>query len=272
MMGEPLFDELSAAFVLCGLVAVAVLRSAIECPNPETAKTRGVVGHILLGIAVSILLYRWSETITSLPSLSRRSLWQGAALSTACGIALVAATKAVIAVRVASRVRYFVIAVVSSSIALCIASAWLWAALLLVLLAAGLLLGHRLTRRSDRNPPSSDEVEPQREPTLVVLVSATLLLLLIGTWNHVVEHETQRKTRSARYSAWPRATALKDAWERTGWAAKPGDEASAARVVSVASREQRIALGLGTLLLVVMTVSLRRASEDVTTSEADHAS
>lgn len=271
MMGEPLFDELSAAFVLCGLVAVVVLRSAAECPDLETANTRGVVGHILLGIAVSILLYRWSDTITSLPSLPRQSVWQSGALSTACGIGLVAATKAVIAVSVASRVRYFVIAVVSSSIALSIASAWFWAALLLVLLATGLLLGRWLARRTELEQPNSDEVESQREPTLVVLVSATLLLLLIGTWHHVVEHETQRKTRSPRYSAWPRATALRNAWERTDWMANPDDKDSAVRTAKVALREQRVAIGLGSLLLIVALAARRNTSQDVTSSEADHA-
>lgn len=270
-MGEPLFDELTAAFVSCGIAAVVILRSAAECAEPDTAKTRGLIGHLLLGIAVSLLLYRWADAVASLPPQARPNLWLSGGLSATCGIALTAAVKGVIASSVAHRVRYFAIAVFSGAIALVLALAWAWAILLLTLLAASFALNRWFMNRSRGDNSVENDGDSNREPTLVLIVSSALLLLLLGTWRHVIENEAQRKTRSPRYSAWPRATALRNAWERTGWAAKPSDSESANRLEDVASREQRVALGLGSLLLVVVLASRRETNHEAAVSEADRA-
>lgn len=270
-MGEPQFDELTAAFVSCGLAAVVVLRSAAECTEPDTAKTRGLIGHVLLGIAVSLLLYRWVDAVVSLPPQVRPNLLLSGGLSATCGIALTAAVKGVIASSVAYRVRYFSIAVFSGAIALVLALAWAWSILLLALLAAGVAVNRRFVSRPRGDNSVENDGDSNREPTLVLIVLSAMLLLLLGTWRHVIENEVQRKTRSPRFSAWPRATALRNAWERTGWAAKSDDEASAVRAVNVASREQRVALGLGSLLLVVVLTSRRETNHEAAVSEADHA-
>lgn len=276
-MGEPLFDGMTAAIVFLGAAAVIVLRSASDgVANAERLWWFNFVGHLLLGSAVSLLLFRWIDAVTDLPAGVRPNAWRSGALSVACGIGLVAVVKAGIGVSITSRVRYFVIAAVSGAISLFLAAAWDWALVLLAMLSAGIAL--TLWRSAQRGSahahfvhPATDDEEPQREPALVLIVSTLLLLLLLGTWQHVIENETQRKTRSPRYSAWPRATALRDAWERTGWTAKPGDDDSTHRVADIASREQRIALGLGSLLLIVAMASRCRTSREPTTSEADHA-
>lgn len=271
-MGEPLFDGVSAAIVLFGSVAVIVLRSvSVDAESVERTRRFHFVGHLLLGISVSLLLYRWIDAMTMLPADARPNVWLGGALSTACGIGLVAAVKAVIAESIASRVRYFVIAAASGAISLAIASAWDWALLLLALLSSGIALVQWNSTRTRVTDSSPDDAEAPREPALVLTVSASLLLLLLGTWQHIVANEVQRKTRSSRYSAWPRATALRNAWERTGWVAKPNDDKSAEQVADVASQEQRIAIGLGSLLLVVAVAACCRTSHESTATEADHA-
>lgn len=270
-MGEPLFDGITAAVVLFGVAAVVVLRSAAaEVADARRAFRLDVAGHLLLGIAVSLLMYRWISRVTSLPSEARPNVWSSGGLVFVCGLGLVAAVKAVLGPSIVGRAIYFAIAVGFAEAALLLAGEWQWALLLQVLLLAGIALAKWFLPRVACERKDSER-DGRREPVLVVLVSSALLLLLLGTWQHVIEYETQRTTRSTRYSAWPRATALKDAWERTGWVAKRDDEASLARADNVASREQRLALGLGTLLLVVVTASLRRANRDATTSEADHA-
>lgn len=270
-MGEPLFDGITAAIVLFGVAAIIVLRSAAaEVTDARRSLRFDVAGHLLLGVAVSLLLYRWIDGVTDLPIESRPNLWRNGGLVFACGMGLVATVKAVIGPTVLGRANYFVATVGFAEAALLLAGEWRWALLLQALLFGVIALAKWFLPRVACEHKDAER-DGRREPVLVVLVSSALLLLLLGTWQHVIEHETQRTTRSTRYSAWPRATALKDAWERTGWVAKPGDDASAARVVNVASREQRIALGLGALLLVVVTASLRRARQDTTTSEADHA-
>ncbi len=271
-MGEPLFDGVSATIVLFGSVAVIVLRSAgVDAENVERKRRFNLVGHLLLGVSVSLLLYHWIDAVTLLPADARPSYWWSGSLSTACGIGLVAAVKAVIAESIARRVQYFLIAAISGAISLAIASAWDWALLLLALLSSGIALAQwSSTRTRVANPPPED-VESSRELALVLTASALLLLLLLGTWQHVIANEAQRQTRSSRYSAWPRATALRNAWERTGWAAKPDDDKSAKQVADVASREQRIALGLGSLLLVVAATACCRTNREPTTTEADHA-
>ncbi len=271
-MGEPLFDGVSAAIVLFGCIAVIVLRlSGVDAENVERTRRLNLVGNVLLGIAVSLLLYRWIDAVTLLPADARPSFWRSGSLSTACGIGLVAAVNAVIAASTARRVRYFLTAAISGVISLAIASTWDWALLLLALLSSGIALAQWSSICTRVAYPSPDDAESPREPAIVLTVSALLLLLLLGTWQHVIANEAQRKTRSSRYSAWPRATALRNAWERTGWSANPDDNKSAKQVADVASREQRIALGLGSLLLVVAATACCRTNREPTITEADHA-
>lgn len=270
-MGEPLFDGIAAAVVSFGVAAVLALRSAAaEVSDARRAFRLGVAGHLLLGVAASLLMYRWISGVTSLPSETRPNVWSSVGLVFACGMGLVAAVKAVIGPTIVRRAIYFATTVGFAEVALLLAGEWRWALLLQVLLFGVIALAKWFVPRVAREDKDA-ECDGRREPVLVVLVSSALLLLFLGTWQHVIEHEARRTTRSTRYSAWPRATALKDAWERTGWVAKPDDHASAARVTDLASREQRIALGLGALLLVVVTASLRRPSRGTTTAEANHA-
>jgi hypothetical protein len=270
-MGEPLFDGITAAVVSFGVAAVFVLRSAAaEVTDVRRAFRLGVAGHLLLGVSASLLLYRWIDGVMELPMDSRPNFWRSGGLVFACGMGLVVAVKAVIGQTIVGRANYLAAAIGFAEAALLFAGVWRWALLLQVLLFGVLALAKWFLPRAACDQKDV-ECDGRREPVLVVLVSSALLLLLLGTWQHVIKHETQRTTRSTRYSAWPRATALKDAWERTGWTAKPDDDASAARVADMASREQCIALGLGTLLLVVVTASLRRAGPVAKTSEADHA-
>ena len=271
-MGEPLFDGITAAIVLFGVAAVLVLRLAgTETTDVRLAFRLDVAGHVFLGIAVSLFLYRWISGVTALPSHVRPSAWMSGTLAIVCGLGIVAAVKAVIGVSDARRMRDFAIAAYCGAIALVVASAWDWGGLLLTLLTAGVgLVMWRSARHRDVTAADNSR-EPHRESVLALIVSAAMLLLLLGTWQHVIENETHRQTRSPRYSAWPRATALRDAWERTGWIAKPKDDDSSQHAMKVASHEQRIALGLGSLLMVVVIVALRRASHEPTTTEADHA-
>lgn len=272
-MDESLFDGISAASIGSGAVAVLLLRmAAYEMTNVARARRLNVVGHLWLGLAVSFLLYRWIDAVTSLPSDSRPNLWRSGALTVTCGIGLVAAVKAVIDRAAALRVLHFAIAAACGAVVLGIAAAWGWALLVLALLTSGLALAMWNSKRAVTGPILDDEVIDQpREPVLVFLVSASLLLLLLGTWQHVVENETQRQTRSPRYTAWPRVTALRDARERTDWTAKPGDADSGVRVANAASHEQRIALGLGILLLVVAATGWQKPDIKPVEAEADHA-
>ena len=271
MMDEPLFDGMTAAIVFLGAAAVIVLRSAFaDVANTQRASRLNFSGHLLLGIAVSLLLYRWIDGVMALPSESRPNVWRSGGLTFACGIGLVAAVKAVIGPTMIGRANHLAAAIGFAEAALLFAGAWRWALLLQVLLLGVIALTKWLLPRV-AHEQKDDECDRHREPALVLFVSSVLLLLLLGTWQHVIEHETQRTTRSPRYSAWPRATALKDAWERTDWAAKVGDDTSAVRVANMASREQRIVLGLGVLLLVVATVSWRQTSHATKTTEVDHA-
>ena len=269
-MGEPLFDGVSAAIVVIGAVAIIVLRSA-EAANSERSRQLSLIGHLLLGVSISLLLYRWVDAVTSLPSEARPNVWRSGALSVVCGIGLVAAVKALIGMTAPNRIQNFITTAVCGSTALMIAATWEWALLILACLVGGVALTLWISKRAAREAvPNGDVDDRLREPSLVLFASAALLLLLLGTWQHVVEHETQRKTRSPRYSAWPRATALRDAWERTGWTVKPqpSDDAS---LSDAPPREQHVALGLGALLLVVVVAARCQPKSKSADSEAGHA-
>ena len=266
-MGEPLFDGITGGIVSFGVAAFVVLRLAMtEVNDVRRAARFDLAGHLLLGIAVSLLLYRWASEITSLPPEVRPNVWLSGTLVVVCGLGIVAAVKAVLGGSAQRRMRDLVIAVMCGAIALSVVSAWEW--VLLTLTAAGVGLAMWRSTRT-RDVAASNETEDRsHEPALVMIVSAALLLLLLGTWQHVIEHETHRQTRSPRYSAWPRATALRDAWERTGWTAKPQDDQSSRRVADIAAHEQRVALGLGTLLLIVAVSAWRRARFEIVPSNA----
>lgn len=272
-MGEPLFDGISAAIVGSGAASVWMLRLVgAETANHDRARRLSLVGHLCLALAVGLLLYRWIEAVTSLPWESRPNAWSSGALAVTCGIGLVAAVKAVIGSLPAHRVWYFATTSVCGAAALIIGAAWDWALLVLALLSSGLALTMWISKRTaDSSLPNDESVTQPREPVLVCMVSAALLLLLLGTWQHVVENETQRRTRSPRYSAWPRPTALRDAWERTDWTVKPGDADSSVRVSKTASHEQLVALGLGALLLVVAAAGWQKSNPKFVETEADHA-
>lgn len=274
-MGEPLFDGLSAAIVASGAVAVWMLRSAAgETADSERARRLNVIGLLWLGVAVSLLLYRWIEATTSLPVASRPNVWTSGTLAVLCGIGVAAAVKAMVGGTREQQEASFAIMAVCAAGALLVAAAWEWA-----LVASALLFGVIVARWFFKSPTNvacsedetEDESDPPREPLLVFGVSTALLLLLLGTWQHVIEHETHRMTRSPRYSAWPRPTALRDAWERTDWVTKPGDVESRERVAETASREQRVAIGLSLLLLVVTAAAWRNSRFELTDEGTDHA-
>lgn len=270
-MGEPLFDGITAAIVLFGVAAIIVLRSAAaEVTDARRSLRFDVAGHLLLGVAVSLLLYRWISGMTSFPLETQPSIWRSGGLAFACALGLVAAVKVVVGPTKMGRANLLAATVGFAVAALLFAGAWRWALLLHMLLLGVIALAKWLLPRV-AHEQKDDECDRHREPALVLLVSSALLLLMLGTWQHVVEHEARRTTRSQRYSAWPRATALKDAWERTGWTSKLSDDASFTHAANVASREQRIAMGLGTLLLVVVTVAWRRTNPEATATEGDHA-
>ena len=272
-MGEPLFDGISAAIVGSGAVSVWILRLVgAETTDRDHARRLSLVGHLCLALSVSLLLYRWIEAVTSLPLESRPNAWSSGALAVTCGIGLVAAVKAVMGSVSAHRVWYFATTSVCGAAALLIGAAWDWALLVMALSSSGLAIAMWISKRTaDSSHPDDESVAQPREPVLACLVCAALLLLLLGTWQHVVENETQRRTRSPRYSAWPRPTALRDAWERTAWTVKPGDTESSVRVSETASREQLVALGLGALLLVVAGAAWQKSNPKFVETEGDHA-
>ncbi len=267
-MGEPLFDGVSAAIVTSGAVAIIVLRF-VETANPDRSRHLSLIGHLLLGVSVSLLLYRWVDAVTSLPSESRPNVWRSGALAVACGIGIVAAVKSVVGPTVMGRINHLVAAVGCVESALLFAAEWQWALLLQVLWLGGFALAKWYPSRAGHEK-LADERDRHHEPALVLFVSSALLLLLFGTWQHVVGHETQRKTRSPRYSAWPRTTAIHDAWERTGWTTKQ-QQSDDPRLSDVARREQSVALGLGALLLVVVSAALWQPKSKTVDSETDHA-
>ena len=267
-MEEPLFDVMTAVIVCVGVASVVVLRSAShEATTAEHVPRLRLLGHLLLGIASSLLLYRWVDAMTALPLEIRPNAWRSGALIAACGIGLIAAVKAVTDLSTNGRFQYFVIAAACGAVSLFIAAVWNWAMLLSVLLLAGIVSAQWRSKHIRTAPQLANEEDSSHEPALATVVSAMLLLLLLGTWQHVIENETQRRTRSTRYSAWPRTTALRNAWERTGWIVKSRDDESAQKLAKIASHEQSVALGLGTLLLVVIASTWYRSNPEAAVSE-----
>jgi hypothetical protein len=219
-----------------------------------------------------LLLYRWISSVMALPTAARPNLWTSGLLVAACGIGIAAAVKAVIGPASVRRIGHLATTFGCAAVALLVAAAWEWASVVLVLMLIGLGAWMWKARRGEADARADDVADPAREPLLICGVSAALLLLLLGTWQHVVDNETRRHTRSQRFSAWPRPSALRDAWERTDWTAKRDDPVAAERAEQAASREQLVALGLGGLLLAAAVAARQTAPSNVPLREPDHAS
>jgi len=288
-MNEPLFDSLTAVSAFFAIAAVLTLRPADPPPtNVDRIKQRHVVGLVLLVLSVAALLFRWIDCLMTVPVELRSGAYgrvktgtdypillnfetiKHALLTIICGFGIVAAILSVTVVTVADRVKSFLAVAACGTIALMIAAAWEWALLWITLLAFGCWAVLRITQRIAKTAESTIEMpdEAPREPGLIMLAAASVLVLLLGTWQHVVKNESQRNTRSQRYSAWPRATALANAWERSGWVVKSDennpkkpDRASSELVTTLASREQHIAWGLATMMLVVAGVAWRQSKD-----------
>lgn len=292
-MNEPLWDGMSAAAVVFGVIAVVVLRIARGSPNPSSStKTLSLVGYVALVLCLAVFLIRWAQGISALADDQRPSFVRSAALLMSCAAGVGVAISLLASRDQRAQRNHF--AFLSGLVATaCFFAVWQWAVLVLVLIVPGVWFATNSKREQSRThlpqqnsnqsdvPALADALGSTRqtpegvqineghatatkEPVLVGVLTALLLLLLLGTWDHVFEREIQRETRSPRYSAWPRATALHDAWQRTGWTVKPEDKGSVKFVESTASREQHIAWGLGALMLVIAV-----AARGVSKSESD---
>ncbi len=270
-MNEPLFDSLTAVSALFAMAAVWTLKPADPPPaNAERIKQRHAIGQSLLALSVGALLYRWIDSVMALSVADRLGSVRQAFLTAVCGFGIAAAILSVTATTVTARVKSFLAVAVSGAIALIIAAAWEWVLLWIALLAFGCWIALRATQKNAESAEDRDDSvdETPRESSLIMFAATSMLVLLLGTWQHVVEHESQRHTRSTRYSAWPRATALANAWERSGWVVKKdetnlqkSDPLSAELVTTLATREQHIAWGLGAMLLVVTGVAWRQSMD-----------
>lgn len=270
-MNEPLFDGLTAVSAFLAIAGVLTLRPTDPPPlNVDRIKQRQILSVLLLTLSVGALLYRWIGSVVTVPTESRLGIFRDAGLAMACGFGFVAAILSVTATDLADRVKSFLVVAACGAIVLIIAAAWEWALLWISLLAFGCWSLIRITQPVANTTVATVESteEAPREPGFIMLAATSILVLLLGTWQHVVTNESQRNTRSQRYSAWPRATALADAWERSGWVLKSDknnrnqpDRASVELVSKLASREQRIALGLGAMLLVVAGTAWRQAQD-----------
>lgn len=270
-MNEPLFDSLTAVSAFFAIAAVWTLKPADPPPaNAECSNQRHAIGLSLLALSVGALLYRWIDSVMAFPVADRLSWVRQAFLTAVCGFGIAAAIMSVTATTLTARFKSFLAVAASGAIALMIAAAWEWVLLWIALLAFGCWLAIRATQNdadsAEGRVDSFDETP--RESGLIMLAATAVLVLLFGTWQHVVEHESQRHTRSTRYSAWPRATALANAWERSGWVVKKdetnpqkSDPLSAELVTTLATREQHIAWGLGAMLLVVAGVAWRQSMD-----------
>ncbi len=248
-MDEPLFDSMSAAAVILGVIALVTLKASQRATDSlNHARMLGLVGHVALGLSVSLLLLRWGQGFFSLPTDQRPSEWRAGLLMLFCGLGVGIAMRLLIVSDPRIRAWHFAMLVGCVEVALLLASAWKWMLLVLVIVTA--VAWWSAKRRTWLAAPHAAAT---MEPALVAALSAALLLLVFGTWDHVLDRETQRKTRSPRYSAWPRLTALQDAWQRTNWTIKSSDPDSEAAVTKSASREQRIAWGLAALTIVFVT-------------------
>lgn len=270
-MNEPLFDSLTAVSAFLAVAAVLTLRPADPPPtNVDRIKQRHIAGLALLVLSVGALLYRWIGSVVTVPTDMRLGIVREALLTATCGFGIAAAILSVTATALADRVKSFLAVAACGAIALMIGVAWEWALLWVSLLAFGCWAVLRITQRIAKTAESTIEMpdDAPREPGLIMFAAASVLVLLLGTWQHVVKNESQRNTRSQRYSAWPRATALANAWERSGWVVKSDennpkklDRASAELVTRLAAREQHIAWGLATMMLVVAGVAWRQSKD-----------
>ena len=234
------------------------------------------LGQVLLGFAVSLLLWRWIDSYWSVSSAGKTaSVWLSIGLTAFfCGIGIAGAVNALFGVTAHSRQIGFLITCGCGVAAMLLAQAWLVA-----LLSLTMLTGAAFTERwwphgtaprhpsplsgGEREPDTCDVYRPDHrvhEPTLLLVTGIGLLVLLLGTWQHVLDYEVQRKTRSQRYSAWTRPRALENAWERTDVLPRPTDPQSPARSGQLSARETATSAGLFALLLIVAGYGWRRVA------------
>jgi hypothetical protein len=271
-MGEPLLDHKSILVVTLGCFAVLLLRwKTPEISQSNRPSRRCLLGNILLGIAVWMLSVRGMNTQASIAAGSRPSLGLSSLLSVACGLSAFFAVKTVVVESLKWRIWYFCATLAGVAVALFSVALGLWGALLMALAASVLIVLQRRPETVVRLGLCDDLLSKPRESGFVMLTGAALLLILLGSWQHVFDNEMQRPSRSTRFSAWPRASALRDAWERTRWIASERDEHSASRVASVSAQEQRVAWGLGSLLTLLCFVAWRESQEQARMGESEDA-
>ncbi len=275
-MGEPLFDTLTALIVLSGAAACVILsRSTATHTNNSATRWQVVVGQVLLGLAVSLLLWRWIDSFWSVASAGKTaSVWLSSGLTAVCGIGIAGAVNALFGVTARARHIGFLTTCGCGVAAILLAQAWFVALASLTLLTGAAFaerwwphvtaLHHpRRLPGGEREPVTSDSSRPDNrvhEPTLLLATGVGLLVLLLGTWQHVLNDEVQRKTRSQRYSAWTRPRALENAWERTDMLPRPTDPQSPARSAQLSTREMATSAGLFALLLIVAGYGWRRVA------------
>lgn len=271
-MGEPLLDHNSILVVTLGCFAVLLLRwKTPEISQANLPSRLRLLGNILLGIAVWLLSVRWMNTQASIAAGSRPSLWLSSLLSVACGFSAFFAVKTVVVESLKWRIRYFCATLAGGVVALFSVAHWFWGTLLIALLVCVLVLRTRNLKTSAMLGLHGVVWGESRESGLVMMAGAALLLMLLGSWQHVFDNELQRQTRSPRFSAWPRPSALHDAWERTGWITSPRDQSSASHATIVSTQEQRVAWGLGSLLMLLCFVSWRDFQKGDRTLESEDA-
>jgi hypothetical protein len=275
-MGEPLFDTLTAVIVLSGAAACVILsRGDATHANNSATRWHVVVGQVLLGFAVSLLLWRWIDSFWSVATAGKSaSVWLSISLTAFCGIGIAGAVKALFGVTVHSRHIGFLTTSGCGVAAMLLAQAWSVALASLTLLTGAAFAErwwpHGTAPRhpspfpgGEREPDTCGASRPDNrihEPMLLLVTGVGLLVLLLGTWQHVLDYEVQRKTRSQRYSAWTRPRALENAWERTDMLPRPTDPQTPARSAQLRAREMATSAGLFALLLIVAGYGWRRVA------------
>ena len=95
-MGEPLFDTLTAVIVFSGAAACVILsRGDATHANNSATRWRVALGQVLIGFAVSLLLWRWIDSFWSVASAGKTaSVWLSIGLTAFCGIGIASAVNA----------------------------------------------------------------------------------------------------------------------------------------------------------------------------------
>ncbi len=245
-MDEPLVDWVSLAVVGLGLLGASLRRA-------EPGWGRLIASQLLLLCSVGLIVTRWVGSVTSLPD--HQHDWQSGTLMVCCGLGILAAVELVFASSPRRRLSVFVVVCLSGTVALLVCEA-LFAAVISI--GVGAVVVGLAFRMKDGAAP----VEP-RESVLIALACGAWLLLCLGTWNHVVDRESVRPSRSPRQSAWPRTTTLIDAWQRTDWLSYGNDAESVSRVEQINRHEHGLGLAFCVLLLVIAWAKRNPSTEGV---------